>query len=378
MSDTIFPATSSRTVLKDGLIRIAVAVVALALVAGLFALVSQAGGTPEAPPAPRHPFAAGASEAAPSATGIGGTILAVQSVFYTRMIAALQAFSSDKAAMWTLIGLSFAYGIFHAAGPGHGKAVISGYLVADGRRSMRRGLGLAFASSLLQAVSAIVIVGTAVLALKATAASVNATAGMIERASFLLVAIVGLVVLWRKAGRLTTLLHPPPAAPAGTVDSLFGGLALPPAGKAASGRFRAETVETGDTPAACEDASCRAGGLCGHIHLLTPADLKQIHSTREMAMVALSAGLRPCSGAIIVLVFAFAQGLPASGVAAVFAMALGTFITVGALAGLAVFAKRLATRVAGGTGAHGARAIAVLEVLAGALVAMTGLALVLG
>lgn len=404
MSDTTLSAAFPRSALKGGLLRVAVALAALAVVAGLFVLVAHLGAPEQAAPAPRHPFAAGASEAAPRPGGIGGAILAVQSVFYTRMIAALQAFATDNAALWTLAGLSFAYGVFHAAGPGHGKAVIAGYLVADGRRSIGRGLTLAFASSILQALSAIAIVGVLAVALNATAAAVNATARTIEQASFVLVAVVGLSVLWRKAGRLAAILRPPapvapvtpvaPAVPAGgSPGDPFARVSFQPAGGAqAAGtgpasRFRAEAVEAGEAaaePGPCTDPSCRAGGLCDHLHLLTPGQLQQVDSARDMAMVALSAGLRPCSGAIIVLVFAFAQGMTAAGIAAAFAMALGTFITVGALASLAVFAKRAAARLAGsadgadkGAG-NGARAIAVLEVLAGAAIAVTGAVLVIG
>ncbi|MBB3809020.1 nickel/cobalt transporter [Pseudochelatococcus contaminans] len=391
MSDTTIPASTSRPTLKSNLIRASIALLALALVAGLVVLTAHIGGG-ETQPTPRHPFATGVTEAAPSTTGIGGAILAIQSGFYARMIAALQGLANNAAAFWTLVALSFAYGIFHAAGPGHGKAVISGYLVADSRRSIGRGLGLALASSLLQAVVAIAIVGVAMAALNATAATVNATARIIEQVSFLLVALVGLMVLWRKAGRLAFLIQQPAAprisapvpvsAPAPTPEAAprtaVSGLSFKPAGTVSSGRFRAEAVEADAVPEACDDVSCRAGGLCTHVHLLTPAELKRLDSPRDMAMVALSAGLRPCSGAMIVLVFAFAQGMPAAGIAAAFAMAAGTFITVGALASLAVFAKRVATGIARPGGRTGVRAIAVLEVLAGAVVAVIGAILMLG
>ena len=61
-------------------------------------------------------------------------------------------------AVWTLLAISFAYGIFHAAGPGHGKAVISSYLVAN-QETARRGIVLSFASALMQSLVAVVIVG---------------------------------------------------------------------------------------------------------------------------------------------------------------------------------------------------------------------------
>ncbi|MDZ4369370.1 MAG: nickel transporter, partial [Afipia sp.] len=99
---------------------------------------------------------------------------------------------------------------------------------------------------------------------------------------------------------------------------------------------------------------------------------------REMAGVVLAAGLRPCAGALIILVFANAQGLLWAGIAATFAMALGTALTTGALAALAVFFKFAALRFAGGGSLRGARIIAGLEVLAAAFVAVLGAALFFG
>jgi ABC-type nickel/cobalt efflux system permease component RcnA len=97
-----------------------------------------------------------------------------------------------------------------------------------------------------------------------------------------------------------------------------------------------------------------------------------------MAGVAVAAGIRPCGGALVVLVFALSQGLFAAGVAATFAMALGTALTTGAIAALAVFAKALALRAAGGRGASGALAVAGIELLAAAFVLVLGVSLLLG
>ena len=82
--------------------------------------------------------------------------------------ATIRAAKSDGSAVWTLLAISFAYGIFHAAGPGHGKAVISSYLVANGETA-RRGIVLSFASALMQSLVAVAIVGIGALLLNATA-----------------------------------------------------------------------------------------------------------------------------------------------------------------------------------------------------------------
>jgi hypothetical protein len=67
----------------------------------------------------------------PQVGGFVGWLLAKQSEFYREISATIRAAKSDGSAVWTLLAISFAYGIFHAAGPGHGKAVISSYLVAN-------------------------------------------------------------------------------------------------------------------------------------------------------------------------------------------------------------------------------------------------------
>ena len=101
-------------------------------------------------------------------------------------------------------------------------------------------------------------------------------------------------------------------------------------------------------------------------------------SWRERAGIVLAAGTRPCAGAVLILVFSASQGLLAAGIAATFAMALGTALTTGALASLAVFAKALALRLAGGRGRAGALAIGSLELLAGAFVLVLGIAMLAG
>jgi nickel/cobalt transporter (NicO) family protein len=85
-------------------------------------------------------------------------------------------------------------------------------------------------------------------------------------------------------------------------------------------------------------------------------------------------GLRPCSGALIVLSFAFLNGLWAGGILSVFAMALGTAITVSVLATLAVTAKNFAIAVAG-DGRSGNRVHQTIEIAGAAFVLIIGLLL---
>src|SRR6218665_4107736 len=89
------------------------------------------------------------------------------------MGASLNALRTDWTAFWVLGGLSFLYGIFHAAGPGHGKVVISSYVLAN-EAQIRRGVGLSFLSAMLQSLVAIVFVLIAALLLGMTSMAMNA------------------------------------------------------------------------------------------------------------------------------------------------------------------------------------------------------------
>lgn len=312
--------------------RLAIVLLALAVIIGLLALLAWlVGGTVTPPPPPRSPFGVGPREAAPATTGFGALILSWQSSFYAQMTSALKVMRDDGGTPWALLGVGLAYGIFHAAGPGHGKAVIAAWIIADDR-SLKRGLGLSLAAALLQALVAIALVLVLTLALRTTAATMGQTTRLVELASFAAVGLVGIVVLWRKAGALAAVSGAVPAEPA-----------------------------------------------CDHVHLPGPEVLDRLASWRAMAGVVLAAGLRPCSGALVILVFALANGLLWAGVAATFAMALGTALTTGALAAFAVLFKRAALALAGGRGGTGGLlALLALECLAAAFVAVLGLTLLFG
>ena len=100
----------------------------------------------------------------------------------------------SPAAVLVLVGLSVLYGILHAAGPGHGKAIISSYAVAT-TETIRRSLGLSCRAALFQAVSAIAIVLVLALAFKATGIDIQAFARHLEQVSFALITAFGLWLL---------------------------------------------------------------------------------------------------------------------------------------------------------------------------------------
>lgn len=290
-----------------------------------------------------HPFG-GPRPAAPSPTpaeGLAGWILAKQAEFYRSLSGALRAAKADGSAVYGLFGLSFLYGVFHAAGPGHGKAVISSYLLAN-EETWRRGLLLSFVSAMVQAIAAVAIVGLAAALLGATAKTIDRTVQMIEAASYLLIAAIGAWLFWAKGRALWLAMSS--AAP-----------------------------RDHDHSQALSEA---CGPACSHAHAPAPAELAGPDGLRRGLAAVMAVGLRPCSGAILVLVFALAQGLFWAGVASTFIMGLGTAITVAVIGTLAVGAKGLAVKLAGASA--GAVALRALELVGALLVFALGLALLAG
>ena len=265
-----------------------------------------------------HPFAVGATEGAVSAanvTGIGGWILAQESGFFRMLSGALRAAKESGAAAFGLIALSLGYGIFHAAGPGHGKAVIASYMLAN-EQALRRGLLIALGAAFLQGASTVLIVGLGAFVFQTAAARMTQAAHAIELVSYTGIAVLGGYLVYVK-GALMAAGAKPYFAPHREV-----------AGTATHGHRH-----EGCTRARDHDAGC------GHAHILQPDALIANFSWKTALLTIVAAGARPCSGAILVLVFALAQGIFKAGVLAVVAISLGTAITTSVLAGAAVYAK---------------------------------------
>jgi nickel/cobalt exporter len=271
-----------------------------------------------------QPFGAARDSGHLAFGGVTGWILAKQAEFYRLFSGTIRAAKSDGSAAWTLLGISFLYGIFHAAGPGHGKAVISSYLVANDE-TWKRGIVLSFASAILQALTAIAIVGIAAVLLGATAKAMGNTVRVIEIVSYVLIVMIGLRLFWVK-GRA------------------FWKLLWPPAHKRHEPHHGHDHHHDGHGHQDHDHAD--EAHAWGHAHALEPNELVGTHWWKRGLSAIVAVGLRPCSGAIIVLVFALAQGLFWIGVASTFAMGLGTAITVAAIATLAVGARGLAGRLA--------------------------------
>jgi ABC-type nickel/cobalt efflux system permease component RcnA len=231
-----------------------------------------------------------------------------------------------------LAALSFIYGVVHAIGPGHGKMVISSYVVAN-EQTVRRGVIISFIAAALQALTAVALVGILAFALNASGLQINAWSNQLETVSYALIALVG---AWLLATQLIRLYR----------------------------RWQDQRVTASDAAhdhhhhgdhghhhhdhahAHHDHAESEA---CNHI--VDARDLAGPFDWRKILAVVFSVGIRPCTGAILVLIFALTQGMFWAGVAATFAMALGTAITVAALATLALGSRELALKLGGRTGA---------------------------
>ncbi|HZL40113.1 MAG TPA: nickel/cobalt transporter [Pseudolabrys sp.] len=303
-----------------------------------------------------QPFGAARGGPPPEIGGITGWVFAKQAEFYRMLSGTIRAAKSDGSAAYTLMGISFLYGIFHAAGPGHGKAVISSYLVANDE-TWRRGIALSFASAILQAFTAIAIVGIAAVLLNATAHAMGNTVRVVEIVSYSLIVLIGLRLLWVKGRALLRLLHPP-----------------------AHDHHDHAHHDHHHHDHAHDHAHDHGdeAHAWGHAHAPEPSELTGRHWLRRGLSAIIAVGLRPCSGAIIVLVFALAQGLFWIGVASTFVMGLGTAITVAAVATLAVAARGFAARLAKGRPGGGMILLRGVETAAAVLIIVFGVALLTG
>jgi ABC-type nickel/cobalt efflux system permease component RcnA len=259
-----------------------------------------------------RPAAAAQAEAAQPGL-LARTLAAIvgeQRQFHRKLAASLEAIRNERSATaaWSLIVISFLYGVFHAAGPGHGKAILTTYL-ATHRERLRRGILLSAAAAAVQGLTAILLVfGLTTLAGWA-ARDTQSAVRWAEQISFVLVAALGGYLVFRAAAGLR---------------------------RALTGRaVHAHGPQ-------CTHAHAGEGhDHCGHAHLPTPGQLDTARDVRTMAGVVLSIGIRPCSGAVLVLAVANLFGIAWAGIAAVFAMSLGTAIAVATLALLVLSARNL-------------------------------------
>lgn len=252
-------------------------------------------------------------------SGIAREIQSVQRDLHRELANAIQAVKAKgMAASWALVSLSFLYGVFHAAGPGHGKVVISTYIFTH-ESQLRRGLLISLVCSLCQGFTAIAAVTLTAGLLGFTLRQSQGAITGLETLSYGFVSLLGLTLMLSRAGNLWILFRHP----------------------ISNGRRDLPQIlikQRNKNDEACEG--------CDHVHGLSHQDLETSSGWKNFAVIVASIGIRPCSGAVLVLLVAFALNLHWAGVGAVLAMSLGTAITVSVLACLSVYARKSALRIA--------------------------------
>jgi len=309
-----------------------------------------------------HPFATPEQRLSVPTSGwfaeFSGQMAAWQGHFYRQLTGAVRAWKQDGWAAWWLLGLSFGYGVFHALGPGHGKAVLTAYVLAN-RETIRNGALLAMLSAFLQAFVAIGLVAIAAGVLQVSGVAMNRATWWLELGSYAMMVALGLwlvsrhvlkpVVGWWLERRSRVMSH------------------------------QATHVHHQAHEHAHDHAHHHThvhDESCGHVHMPDPNLIAGPMNWSKAISAILAVGLRPCTGAVFVLVFSLAQGFFIAGIAAALAMGLGTGITVAALASASLWISHVSVSVAGGTQKiWGKIFVAVLQSLASFAVLGLGLLL---
>ena len=197
-----------------------------------------------------------------------------------------------------IITISFLYGIFHAVGPGHGKVVVGSYFLSR-RSRLLHGLAMSGSAALVQSVSAIILVGLLALVLEAGSSEIMARAGQLEELSYAAICGLGLWMAWGVISGRTCCEHHD--------DEAHG---------------------AHDAHDHHEHDHCGCGHYHHHDHAHKPVAKPQRPEWLQVILTGGAVGLRPCSGAILVLLFTLANGIFWVGVVSTLAMGVGVAITV--------------------------------------------------
>ncbi len=287
----------------------------------------------------------------------GRWLLALQAEFQTDMARHLRGVhAGQSAAFWALMGVCASYGFLHAAGPGHGKALLGAYGVAR-RVSAARIAGIGTLAALMQATVAVALVLVLAGIVGLSRAGIDAVdRGLLQALSLAAIGAVGLWLIWRAMARVRQAT----AAPA------------PHAAHAPHIRHTHAHDHSHQTGGPCAQ--------CGHAHLPPPEAMLQASTPREVAALVAAVAMRPCSGALVLLLLTWQMGLLWVGVAGAYAMALGTALVTVALAVGLILGRDGLVRAAGGLAGRralwigtGIEAAAGLVLLLGVLSVLTAL-----
>lgn len=224
-----------------------------------------------------------------------------------------------------LITLSFLYGVFHAIGPGHGKAVIMTYVGTQGA-TVKKGAALSFAAAMLQALVAVVLVSVIGQVLQFSFAEVNSMGEQLTLVGYGLVISLGVFILFKAGRKLAASLRKKPQ----------------PHGHSHGHDQNIHHSHSHEHPKHTHAHDHQHSEACGCSHTV---EVKDNANWLQNLTLVFSMGLRPCSGALIVLTYAFLVDAYEFGVLATFAMGFGTGISIALIAAGTVFARSFFERL---------------------------------
>lgn len=247
-------------------------------------------------------------------------ILEWQKIFNLQISGALRNINQNPyQAGTTLLIISFLYGVFHAVGPGHGKFILTSYLSLE-QTKLPQALKITWLSALVQGLVAVVLVTLLVVIFTLSRHYFNLTLRWVERGSFALMILFGLYWITQSLRSFITKKT--------KIKPLVIHQIRPPQpiGFAINNAPHIHSAHCG----------------CGHRHLPNSQEMDQIQDWKSMWIVIFSIGLRPCTGAILVLFLAYTLNLYLWGVAAALIMAVGTGLTLTIFASLVFFSRHKA------------------------------------
>ncbi len=278
--------------------------------------------------------------------GVTGVVQSAQRAAQERLAGAIRALrSGEPGALLAFWGLCLGYGVLHASGPGHGKLVIGGYGLAR-RVPVLRLAGLALVASLAQALVAVALVYALLAVLGLTRVAVEGVAERwISPVGHAMIAGLGLWLVWRGVRGL-------------------------------AGQGDGHHDHEHHSHAEGHHDDHEHGPHCAHAHGPTLAEVEALGGWRDAAALVAGIALRPCSGALFVLIITFQLGIALAGVVGALVMGLGTALVTVLAAVLSVWAREGALS---GLGlGRFAKALPVLEVGIGAIIALVALGLLIG
>ncbi|MEM6466479.1 MAG: hypothetical protein AAF679_08240 [Pseudomonadota bacterium] len=227
----------------------------------------------------------------------------------------------DLGAFFLGLSIAFVYGIFHAFGPGHGKFIVMSYFIGRDAH-IGRGVLMSAQIAVVHVIAAIVIVWLADVVLRGSTGMSLADVPGVRAASFLIIAAIGLYMLYQATRAALGYLDPS--------DALHGH-SHSGAGHGGHGH----------------------GHSHGHSHGTHGHGGATEASQTESGLIAFAAGVVPCPGAVLIMLYAVANNMMYPGFLLVGAMSVGIGLTICALGVGAILARQTAMRLMDGSDGTG-------------------------